>query len=407
MRKLIFLFSAVILLMTSCSSKTDTTLQNGTWRGELEVKEQWAPFIFEVSSDNNSTTVTLINGEERVELTGVYFSDDSVYIPIESYDAFIGAKINNGKLSGKFVKNYIENDPGVSFRAEYNQTARFQPATNPSDIKIDGKWDIGFINEKGDTTRNVGVFKTNGATVTGSVLTNSGDLRFLEGIYTENGAQLSAFGGLSPYLIEIDFTDNDHFDGKFYTTRGITKLSGTRNEHAGLTDPYTLTKLKPGFKSLSFKLPNIDGEEISINDERYQGKVIIVSILGSWCPNCLDEMEYLSPWYKENKDRGVEIIGLAYERKDDFEYAQGTLSRLKEKYDVDYEILFAGQIGDKAIAASLPEVDKITSYPTTIYIDKKGEVRKIHTGFNGPATGLFYEEFKQDFNALIDLLLSE
>ena len=115
----------------------------------------------------------------------------------------------------------------------------------------------------------------------------------------------------------------------------------------------------------------------------------------------------MSPWYKENKNRGAEIVGLAFERKDDFDYAKGTLSRLKEKYDVDYEILFAGQVGDKAVQKVLPEIDKLSSYPTTFYIDKKGKVRKIHTGFTGPATGLFYDEFKKDFNSLIDSLLAE
>lgn len=408
MRKLIFIIPMLIAVLTACNTTEKTMLQSGTWRGELAVQDKWAPFTFEVKTiDNDSTVVTLINGDERVELPGVHFLNDSVIIPIEAYDAFIGAKLHDGKLDGKFVKNYIENDPGVLFRAEYNQTARFLPTGNPTSVQIDGKWDVGFIGENGDTTRNVGVFKTDGTRVTGSILTNSGDLRFLEGSYTENGVQLSAFGGLSPYLFEITFTDNDNFEGRFFTTRGVTRLAGNRNDQAGLADPYTLTNLKPGFESLSFTLPNIDGEQISITDDRFKDKVVIVSILGSWCPNCLDEMEFLSPWYKENRSRGVEIIGLAFERKDDFDYAKNAIFRLKEKYDVDYEILFAGQVGNKAVAKVLPEIDKISSYPTTIFIDKKGKVRKIHTGFNGPATGLFYEDFKRDFNSLVNDLLSE
>jgi hypothetical protein len=103
----------------------------------------------------------------------------------------------------------------------------------------------------------------------------------------------------------------------------------------------------------------------------------------------------------------VEIIGLAFERKDDLNYAKSTLSRLINKYNVDYEILFAGQLGDATVQKVLPEIDKLSSYPTTFFIDKKGKVRKIHTGFTGPATGLFYEEFKKDFNSLIDSLLLE
>jgi hypothetical protein len=55
----------------------------------------------------------------------------------------------------------------------------------------------------------------------------------------------------------------------------------------------------------------------------------------------------------------------------------------------------------------LPEVENFSGYPTTLFIDKKGNVRKIHTGFTGPATGLFYEDFKKEFNVLIDSLLAE
>ena len=131
----------------------------------------------------------------------------------------------------------------------------------------------------------------------------------------------------------------------------------------------------------------------------------MVSILGSWCPNCLDEAAFLAPWYKENKDRGVEIVGLAFERKDDPAYVNKVLSNFIQKYNIGYDVLFAGKIGnDKNV---LPEIDGLKSYPTTFFIDKKGNVRKIHTGFNGPATGLFYEEFKSDFNKIIDELLAE
>lgn len=409
MRKLMILTAIAGIFLASCAQQNGQTLKNGVWHGELAVKnDKWAPFLFEVNTVNNdSTVVTLINGDERVKLPGIFYSNDSVIIPIVAYDAFIRAKLSGDNLEGLFLKNYIENDEGVPFRAQFNLTDRFSPVSVPSQVRIDGKWDVYFVGEKGDTTRNVGVFKTDGNRVTGSVLTNAGDLRFLEGDYSENGVRLSAFGGLSPYLIEVTFLNNDVFEGQFYTTRGVTKLNGNRNENASLEDPYTLTNMKSGFESLGFSLPNLDGKLVSLNDERYKNKVVIVSILGSWCPNCLDEMEFLSPWYKENKNRGVEIVGLAFERKDDFDYAKGTLSRLKEKYDVDYEILFAGQVGDKAVQKVLPEIDKLSSYPTTFYIDKKGKVRKIHTGFTGPATGLFYDEFKKDFNSLIDSLLAE
>jgi peroxiredoxin len=227
----------------------------------------------------------------------------------------------------------------------------------------------------------------------------------LEGIVDKEGFKLSAFAGLSPYLIEGSFLDNNRFEGRFVTARGTQVIKGVRNDKASMADPYSLTQMKKGYTSLDFKLKNLNGEDVSLSDARFKGKVVIVSILGSWCPNCLDEMSYLAPWYKENKSRGVEIVGLSFERKDDPEYVHKVLANLVKRYDATYDILFAGKLGDEA--SVLPAIDKLRSYPTTIFVDKKGRVRKIQTGFNGPATGLFYEEFKTDFNQLVDSLLAE
>jgi len=400
---LLILIAAGIL---ACERKS--TLQNGIWRGELAVADnRQAPFLFEVTRVSTDTaTVTLINGAERVELTGVTLQDDSLVIPIVAYDAVIRGVVTDDSIEGRFIKNYMENDPGVPFTARYGEAARFAPAENATDKAIDGKWEVLFIAAEGDTTHNVGIFQSDDQIVTGSILTNSGDLRFLEGVYTQDGVQLSAFGGLSPYLIEITFTDNDHFTGIFYTTRGTTLLSGSRNEEAALADPYSLARLKPGFETLGFRLTDTDGNLVSLNDERFRGKVVIVSILGSWCPNCLDEMAFLAPWYEENKERGVEVIGIAFERKDDFDYARKAITQLTERYNTGYPVLFGGEVGKESIAGALPELDNFSSYPTTIFIDKQGKVRRIHTGFNGPATGLFYQEFIDEFNTLVDSLLT-
>lgn len=402
-------FKQIIAVVILLLSVTQVSLHAALWRGELKVQDgKQAPFLFELNkSADGKSVVTLLNGKERVDFSGVKFTGDSVFIPIDSYDAVIKAVVKGNEMNGLFIKNYIENDPGVPFHADQNSKNRFAVAAQSVSIQADGKWDVYFADDKGGSEHNVGIFKSEKGIITGSVLTNSGDLRFLEGNYTADGFQLSAFSGLSPYLFEFRFTDANHFEGTFFTSRGKTKVTGVRNDKAGLDDPYSLTKLKPGSHSLSFSLPNTDGQKISLQDARYRNKVVVVSILGSWCPNCLDEMKFLAPWYAANKDRGVEIIGLAFERKDDFEYAKGTLGRLKTNYHPGYELLFGGKVGPEATSKALPEIDKVSSYPTLIFIDKKGQVRKIHTGFNGPATGLFYDEFQKEFNELINQLLSE
>lgn len=391
----------ILVMAIGCRVEAAGKLKDGRWYAEFLVKDHRIPFIFEVSGSGQ--LVTLVNGSEQVKLQGVTYRGDSVLIPVKDYDTQLSGVVRENTFKGVFKRLFSEADPGVPFEAVAGNKARFSAEGGPSQ-SMKGRWDIRFISEQ-DTDKNVGIFDERDGILTGSVLTNSGDLRFLEGIVDQKGFKLSAFAGLSPYLIQGQFTDQDHFEGEFITSRQVQKIEGTRNAKAELDDPYKLTSLNEGYTTLGFKLPDLNGKMVSLSDPKFKNKVVIVSILGSWCPNCLDEMNYLSPWYKQNKDRGVEIVGLAFERKDDPAYVRQVLSNLIRKYDTDYDILFAGRLGTSSKV--LPEIDQLKSYPTTIFVDKKGKVRKIHTGFNGPATGLFYEEFKTDFNQLVDQLLNE
>jgi thiol-disulfide isomerase/thioredoxin len=408
-RVIIFTFVFIAAILTGCRHRVQ--LHNGLWHAELAVAEnKQAPFLFEVhNAATDSATVTLLNGDERVVLTGVSYIADTVVIPIDIYDAALIARLTGNALEGRFVRNYIQGDTGTVFTARLGGTRfalnaddEFAAASHPA---IDGKWDVFFIGATGDTVYNVGIFKSDNGIVTGSVLTNSGDMRFLEGTSTGAGIQLSAFSGQSPYLFEITFTGVDTFEGTRYTVRSATRFTGRRNPNAALANAYTLTGLKNGSDRLHFRLPSLtDSLPVALTDDRYKNKVVVVSILGSWCPNCLDEAGFLSPWYRDNRARGVEIVGLAFERNDSFAYAKAAIARLRLRYAIDYEILFAGQASGKNITAVLPEIENFAGYPTTIFIDRQGKVAKIHAGFSGPATGEYYEEFQREFNAIVDSL---
>lgn len=399
---------AGLFLWTSCRESVKQGLKDGMWRATLTIQNKEVPFLMEVENGHlPGAVVYLLNGAERVPLKGIYFHGDTVVIPVDSYDAELRGVYTEGNIKGHFFRLFLDNDPGIPFDAQWGESKRFETSGPSGPADPAGKWEVLFISDKGDTTRNVGIFARENERITGSVLTATGDLRFLEGTTTEGGFQLSAFSGLSPYLMEAVFNGEDSFTGHFYSSRSVTRLVGTRNEAAEPVDPYSMTWLREGYDRIAFSLPNIEGNMVSLSDEKYRNKVVILSILGSWCPNCLDEMEFLVPWYRENQSRGVEIIGLAFERKDDPEYVRMVLGRLIERYNVPYEILFAGTTGAESTAKALPALNKISSYPTTIFIDKKGEVRKIHTGFNGPATGQYYEAFQKEFNRLMDQLIAE
>ena len=172
-----------------------------------------------------------------------------------------------------------------------------------------------------------------------------------------------------------------------------------------MPDAESLTYLKEGHERITFEFPDVNGKLTSLDDEKYQNKVVILQLLGTWCPNCMDETKFLAPWYEENRDRGVEIIGLAYERKPDFDYASARVKKMVAKMGVGYDILIAGTDDKEKAAETLPMLSAVVAFPTTIFIGKDGKVKKIHTGFNGPGTGIYFEQFKENFNQTVNELL--
>ncbi len=393
----------MVLFGLTSFQQDSKTLKEGIWRGVYTVPGNEIPFLFEVK-DNS---VFLINGEDRFPVKNIAYRNDSVFIPFDLYDAALKCRIEGNGLLGKLVKTAggkVVSE--VPFKAEYGNQNRFAVSNEKPAISSAGTWDIN-IGEGADVEKTVGNFSLKGSILTGSILTTTGDYRFLEGVAHGKTFELSAFGGSSPYLLKGEFTGENSFSGEFITPRKATKITGMRNAKATLPDAYKVSYLKEGYSTVAFSFPNLDGKMVSLSDPVYNGKVVVVTILGSWCPNCLDENKFLSGWYKENKKRGVEIIGLGFERKNDFESAKKSLTALKNRLDIEYEILFAGQSGTESASKALPQLNGIASFPTTIFIDKKGNVRKVHSGFSGPATGKFYEEFKAEFNALINELVAE
>jgi peroxiredoxin len=328
-----------------------------------------------------------------------------VFIPIPLYDASLRFARKGAKLTGVYRSNSGAKDLPVT--AEFGRTDRYEKGAAPT-VSLNGKWDIGIqrsVADRSDINQTVGVFEQKGSRVTGTVLTTTGDYRYLDGQVTGNEFRLSSFSGSAPAVLQGKVNPDGSLTGEFRYIRGAFPLTGKKNDNAKLPDLYSLTYLKPGYKKLDFTFPNLNGKPVSLSDAKYKDKVVIVTILGSWCPNCIDETAFLAPWYKANKGRGVEIIGLAFERKNDPAFAKTALTRLIDRYDVQYDILFSG-IADKKVASdALPALNKVLAFPTTIILDRQGNVAQIHTGYTGPATGKYYDEYVAEFNQTIDKLL--
>jgi len=298
----------------------------------------------------------------------------------------------------------------MDFVAQPGIDYRFFKTPIATTHNIGGRWTAIFGDgAERDTT--VGEFKQTGQEITGTFLTTSGDYRFLQGSVAGDSLFLSCFDGGHAFLFTAKINDDNTLgDGKFYSGySGLDHWAAVRNESARLPDAYSLTYLKSGYNKIAFTFKDINGYNVSLSDARFKNKVVIVQLLGSWCPNCMDETTFITGgYYQKYHPKGVEIIGLAYERTTDFAKSQRTLQQLQKHFNITYPLLITGYTPKRGDPQkSLPMLADFKGFPTTIIIDKKGDVRKIHTGFSGPGTGDYYTTFVSEFEKLTDNLLAE
>ncbi|MFP4846167.1 peroxiredoxin family protein [Winogradskyella sp. PE311] len=396
----------LLFVFSSCKKEAnDHKLKVGTYRATLQLQDnEVLPFIFEVDSPEK---LRIFNAEEVIEVDEIEYKNDSVFIKAPVFEGFIAASFDGDNFKGSFIKESL--DRVVPFSAEFDNRNRFKVKSD-SNRNASGIWETVFSKDiEGDEYVAKGIFKQEGEKVTGTFRTTTGDYRYLEGVMDGNQLKLSTFDGAHAFLFTATVTDST-MEGQFYSGNHWKEpFVAKRNENYELPSANALTFLKEGYDALEFSFPDEDGNVVSLTDERFNDKVVIVQIMGTWCPNCLDESKYYTQYYRANAERGVEIVALAFEYAKTESKAFNSIARLKSKLDIAYLILLA-QYGssDKAKAQEkLPMLNHILSYPTSIFIDKTGKVRKIHTGFNGPATGEKYVEFKTEFEGFIGELLAE
>lgn len=373
----------------------------GKWRGEFLLKDAVrAPFNFEI--EENSDFI-LINGEERLNAGKVSISGDSVFIPINQFDNLLALKLKGNKLSG-MLKRQEGGEMIAQVQAEKGKTDRFIASGTKPARDYSGKYEVIFTQQNGKRDTAVGLFKQSGNSLRATFLKPSGDTRFQEGIVENNKFYLSSFFGSSPGYYHGKFIDNNHFEGEQVGTKSTTKITGVLNADAKPVNAYNITSVKDS--TFHFSLPDMSGKIVSLDDAGFKNKPVIISIGGTWCPNCMDETKFLSSWYAQNKHRGIEVITIHFERQKDPAFAAKVMSRYKERFNIGYTQLFGGTTAKEDIAAALPSLINFKSFPTTIFLDKNKRVVKIHSGFTGPATGKYYDEFIKEFNEQVNQLIS-
>ncbi len=381
----------------------------GTYRAVLETPGGELPFGLQLVRKGSQVVGYLLNGEERLPLREVKIAGSHLEIKMPGYENVLQADAAGNRLTGEvFLVKLAGKNQHVPLHATLGEQYRFfaKPIKNSADLS--GKWAVNFTDDSGVAEAAVGEFKQSRDAVSGTFLTPSGDHRFLAGQVRGEELYLSTFDGAHVFLYKAKIASDGTLAGDFWSgLRSHEKWSARRDSAARLPDAYQITALRPGTHQFDFAFPDLDGKTISSADAQFRGKVLIVALAGSWCPNCHDEAAFLAPLYKEYRGRGLEIVSLMFEHFGDFPRAAEATQRFRRHYGIEYTTLIAG-ISDKDEAAkTLPMLQSFVAFPTTIFVDRKGRVRKIHTGFTGPATGQHYLEFVTEVKRTLDQLLAE
>ncbi|HEY2465009.1 MAG TPA: TlpA disulfide reductase family protein [Steroidobacteraceae bacterium] len=393
----------------SAAAAPSNDVKMGTYRVLLETPGGELPFGLELTRRDSHPIGYLINGEERLLLGEVKITGSHLEIPMPGYENVLKADAVGNELHGEvFLVKPNEKNQHVPLHATFGDTYRFfgQPASGNADVS--GRWAVKFIDDSGVPEVALGEFRQSHDVVSGTILTTTGDHRYLAGQVKGDELYLSTFDGAHVFLYRAKITADGSLDGVWWSGLAFhEKWIAKRDAAAQLPDAYGVTAMRAGVKRFDFAFPDLSGKTVSSKDPQFRGKVLIVALAGSWCPNCHDEAAFLSPLYKDYRGKGLEIVSLQFEHFGDFQRAAEATQRFRQHYGIEYTTLIAG-ISDKDEAAKkLPMLKSFVAFPTTVFIDRKGNVRKIHTGYTGPATGDHYVQFVNEVKTTLDQLLAE
>ena len=388
---------AVSTLLLLATSGALPPAHAGPWRAALDLAGGELRFGLELED----TTGTLCNGASCSRLSAVRVEGDSVVLEIADFDARIVAALRGDSLVGSY-RNVGNRGPRViPFRAA---RGRWTAAAAPPEVT--GRWDATFVTD-GRRSPRVLELRAGAAGLEGTIIGNTGDYGHFWGQPTDEGVALAHFDGSYVYLLTAAI-DGDTLRGTFHaglrTQTPFTAVRSTGRPH--LRAPTEMTRADTT-APFTFAFRDLDGRMVTSEDSRFEGKVVLVDVFGTWCPTCHDAAPTLVELWNEHHDEGLEIVGLAFEVTGDTAVDLRQLRRYREKFGIEFPLLLAGINQTELAAATLPQLQGFTAFPTTIFIGRDRRVRRIHAGFYGPATGPQHEQLVAEFRRLVAELLQE
>lgn len=407
---------ASIVLWSSCTPSAGTTassenqqevdLFSGTWRFSLLLHDTELPFNAELDFRNGESNFVIINGAERIELTDVSLIGDSLFAFFPVFDTEIRARIDDSRLiTGKWY-DHGRGDYSIDLIGEADKDFQFTSQKSSLDIPLRSKISFGF-NDESPWDAILEITNTQGR-IHGTFLTETGDYRFLTGNIINDKLLIGTFDGGHAFYFDAEIKGDSLVNGRFLS--GIhyeTDWYGYENPTFQLNAPDILTYLNPGYSYLDFYLPNQDGDSLSWADLKLEGKVVIVDIIGSWCPNCYDASIALKDLTREYQKEDLEILTIAFEKTENLDQARNRVFKMQDAVGLEKGFLFGGRANKTSSSNIFPMLNHIMSYPTIIFIDRNRTIRQIYTGFYGPGTGKHYSEFMANTEELIENMVRQ
>ena len=391
--------AAMFALALAAAPSAQTPSFAGLWDAAVVVNGLEIPFRFEISGSGSDISGWFFNGDEKVTSTGGKIENGALALSFDHYATSLEASLVNGRLAGTYNR-------ASGFYPFYAR--RFTPpAAFPNEVPaIDGLWQIGNVkSNKGESAWRL-IVRQSGAEVTAAILRVDGDTGALAGSFRNGKFVISHFSGARPLVLELTPAK----DGTLEILRNREeKMVAVRASEANLkgvaepTDPSRHSSVKDPTEPFKFSFPDINGKTVTAAD--FRGKVLIVSISGSWCPNCHDEAPFLAELYKKYRGKGLEIVALSFEEEAQKAKGYPRLLAFNKRYGVEYPVVLAGEQAD--LAEKVPQIHNLNSFPTTIFVGRDGLVRGVHAGFAGAASGAFHKDAKEEITATVERLLTE
>ena len=373
---------------------------NGRWDATVVVNGVEIPFRFDVETKGGTPRASFFNGDRRITSTGSQARDGGIVLTFAQYGATLDVSIEPGRLTGEYRRGPRTKYPFAAVRAPNVEAA---PADGPS---IAGTWIVPAKSSKGETAWRF-IARQDHGLVSASILRVDGDTGALTGTFQDGRYVLSHFDGARPLLLEV----TPQPDGSLTLRQNRkTELTAVREGDprasaiGAPTDPTLHTTVANPSEPFRFSFPDLNGHVVSNTDPQFDGKVVLVNISGSWCPNCHDEAPFLASLYKKYHQRGLEVVTLAFEDQEQLANPEGLRAFIKT-YGLEHTFLLAGE--PDQLNEKVPQGVNLNAFPTTFILGRDGRVRGVHAGFPGPGSGEFYKQAERELSEQIEHLLSE